>query len=285
MAKKRFLPSVLLTILALLGLASAAPPKSRGAQPPESARLLFDDEFNVEQVDTAKWFWCYPWGSADDCTNNQTGIPYREEEQYRPENVVEGRGFLQLVALRHSVKPDFPWISGFISTGGPFESGTPHPTFAFQYGYAEVRAKVPSGNGFWPAFWMVPANGDWPPEIDIMEGQGGQPNLDDMTVWFVGSHSEPDSIQCVYIGPDFSQGYHVYAVDWQPDVLIWYVDDVERCRITAAQIEESGGKLPDTPMYVIANLALGGWVSPPDKQTPPLASMSIDYIRVWDRKP
>jgi len=255
------------------------------AQSNGSAQLLFHDEFKANHLDAAKWFWCYPNESPANCTNNQSGIPYREEEQYRRSQLVEGGGSLQLVAVRSSVKPSFPWTSGLISTGGPFQSGPPQATFAFKYGYAEIRTRIPSGDGFWPAFWMIPSDGSWPPEIDVMEWQGGTPHRDYMTVHFSDPQSSNDSLQATYDGPDFSQDYHIFAIDWQPGVLIWYVDNVERFRVTAAQIEARGGKLPDTPMYIIANLAIGGWISPPNPRTPSPASMFIDYVRVWNRKP
>jgi hypothetical protein len=108
--------------------------------------------------------------SPKNCTNNQYGIPYREREQYCASQLVVGDGVLSLVPERHSVKPRFPWTSGMVTTGGPFEKGVPEPTFVFKYGYAEVRAKLPAGHGFWPAFWLLPANGSWPPEIDGTRG-------------------------------------------------------------------------------------------------------------------
>jgi beta-glucanase (GH16 family) len=250
-----------------------------------TARLLFQDSFTGSQLDTSKWFWCYPWGSPDDCTNGQTGIPYREREQYRASQLVVRGGALQLVAVRHSVKPHFPWTSGMITTGGPFTSGPPQPTFAFKYGYAEMRAQLPAGRGFWPAFWLLPANGGWPPEIDIMEWQGAKPHLDFMTVHFSDSASQNDSLQCTFSGPDFAAGFHTYAIDWEPSALTWYVDGVARCTVTAKQIEARGARYLREPMYVLVNLAVGGWISPPNRHTPSPASMIVNFVRVWDHRP
>jgi beta-glucanase (GH16 family) len=192
---------------------------------------------------------------------------------------------LSLVAARHSIKPRFPWTSGMVTTGGPFETGPPQPTFAFAYGYAEMRAKLPAGHGFWPAFWLLPADGSWPPEVDVMEWQGAQPRRDYMTVHFSDKHSKNDSLQGTYDGPNLSQAYHVYAIDWEPNALTWYVDGVARLSVTARQIEGRGGKYLRSPMYLLANLAVGGWVSPPNRHTRSPASMKIDYVRVWDRRP
>jgi len=258
-------------------------PRSAGVQ--SAAHLIFDDEFNGAKLDKSKWFWCYPSEAPDNCTNNQRGIPFREREQYRSSQLVVENGALRLVAVRRSVKPHFPWTSGMVTTGGPFERGSPHPTFAFKYGYAEMRAKLPEGRGFWPAFWLLPANGAWPPEVDIMEWQGAQPRRDYLTVHFSDKRSKNDSLQATFEGPNLSRAYHIYALDREPGVITWYVDGVARFEVTAKQIEERGGRFPSTPMYVLVNLALGGWVSPPNSHTPSPSSMTIDYVRVWDRRP
>jgi beta-glucanase (GH16 family) len=285
----RSLTATILSLLALVagcsGNGGTAPPTLNADPTGMKARLLFDDEFAGSKLDKSKWFWCYPNGRHDNCTNNQHGIRYREQEQYRASQLVVGDGGLSLVAVRHSVRPRFPWTSGMVTTGGPFETGPPQPTFAFTYGYAEMRAKLPAGHGFWPAFWLLPANGSWPPEIDVMEWQGAQPRRDYMTVHFSDKYSRNDSFQSTFDGPKLSQAFHIYGIDWEPDALTWYVDGVARFSVTARQIEGRGGKYLRSPMYLLANLAVGGWVSPPDKHTPSPASMKIDYMRVWDKRP
>jgi beta-glucanase (GH16 family) len=278
---------VVLPALTLAGCAAISPgfPLGSGGEAAAArAHLLFEDDFGA-QLDTRKWFWCYPNANRTNCTNNQYGIAYREREQYRRSQLVVEGGDLSLIAMRHSVKPHFPWTSGMVTTGGPFESGPPHPTFAFKYGYAEIRARLPAGRGFWPAFWTLPANGTWPPEIDVMEWQGAQPRRDYMTVHFSTSRKRDDSIGGTFDGPNFSQAFHVFAIDWQPNALTWYIDDVARFSVTARTIEARGGRFPREPMYVLMNLAIGGWVSPPNKHTPSPAAMKIDYIRIWDRRP
>lgn len=96
---------------------------------------------------------------------------------------------------------------------------------------------------------------------------------------------EDDSLQGIYVGPNLARAYHVYAIDWEPTALTWYVDGIARFSVTAQQIEGRGAKYLRSPMYLLANLAVGGWVSPPNKHTPSPASMKIDYVRVWDRRP
>ena len=275
--------AVALAACAGRGAAPPAVPHPAGAQ--RAAHLLFEDDFSGTKLDKTKWFWCYPNGSPQNCTNNQSGIPYREREQYRASQLVESDGALHLVAVRRSVKPHFPWTSGMVTTGGPFESGPPQPTFAFKFGYAEMRARLPAGHGFWPAFWLLPASGAWPPEIDIMEWQGAQPYRDYMTVHFSDKHARDDSLQGIYDGPNLSSAYHIYGLEWTSSALTWYLDGRARFHVTAKQIEARGARFPQTPMYVLINLAIGGWVSPPNRHTPSPAAMTLDYVRIWDRRP
>ncbi len=282
---KRFGVPAIVFALAACGGGPAAPsaaPSAAGAG--RTARLIFDDEFDGGKLDASKWFWCYPSGGPHDCTNNQYGIPYREREQYRPSQLVVEGGALHLVAVRHSIMPHFPWTSGMVTTGGPFTK-RPRPFFAFKYGYAEMRAKLPSGHGFWPAFWLLPASGAWPPEIDVMEWQGAQPRRDYMTVHFSDARTSNDSLQATFDGPNFSRAFHVFAIEWTSDTLTWYVDGTPRFDVTAKQIESHGGHFLRAPMYVLVNLAVGGWVSGPNRRTPSPASMVVDYVRIYDRRP
>ena len=266
------------TLCAFGGGVAAAP------TPAPSAHVIFDGEFTGTTLDTAKWFWCYPKRSAENCTNNQTGIPYPEQEQYRASQLVVGNGTLQLVATRQSVEPGFPWTSGLITTGGSF-SRPPRPTFDFTYGYAEMKAQLPAGAGFWPAFWLLPTSGKWPPELDVMEWQGGRPERDFMTVHFSDARKKNDSLGGTYDDPGLASGFHTYGVDWEPSAITWYVDGVVRKRVTADQFEARGATLPSEPMYLLVNLAVGGWLSGPDDATPSQASMVIQYVRVWNRLP
>ncbi len=79
-----------------------------------------------------------------------------------------------------------------------------------------------------------------------------------------------------FVGPDFTKSYHTYAVDWQPNEIVWYVDGVERFHVTE--------NVPSVPMYILANLAVGGdWPGNPDATTPFPSYMDIDYIRVYQK--
>jgi beta-glucanase (GH16 family) len=158
----------------------------------------------------------------------------------------------------------FEYVSGMISS---------HQKIAFQYGYAEMRARIPAGQGMWPAFWMMPDTGDWPPEIDVMEIIGSE--IDRVyTTYHRMENDQLISLGSWWTGGDYSLDYHTYGVLWQPDRLVWYIDGVERYR--------TSDHVPAEPMYLIANLAVGGnWPGAPDNTTVFPADLEIDYIAVW----
>jgi beta-glucanase (GH16 family) len=191
-------------------------------------------------------------------------------------NVSVSGGMLHLTAKEDL--PRHPYTSGVITTGG--SPSTP-ATFAFQYGYMEMRAQFPPGQGLWPAFWLLPADGSWPPEIDAMEWLGNTPTIDYATIhWGVERNGHHPSNGTSYdTGEDLSAGFHTYGVDWQADRVTWYFDG--KVIKTFTKVND----IPHKPMYVIVNLAVGGWIAPPDKTVHFPAAMLVDYVRVWSQKP
>jgi beta-glucanase (GH16 family) len=150
-------------------------------------------------------------------------------------------------------------------------------TFAQRYGVFEMRARLPAGRGLWPAFWLLNKDGAWPPEIDIMEVLGHAPDVLHTTL-----HTHEGGKRGKYgTGgtrvADTSDGFHVYAVDWSADRIIFYYDDREVFRhATPADMH--------APMYILANLAVGGkWPGNPDAATAFPAVMEIDWIRAYRR--
>ena len=162
-----------------------------------------------------------------------------------------------------------PYTSGIITTYGSFQQ---------TYGYFEMRAKLPAGQGLWPAFWMLPSDRSWPPEIDVMEMLGQQPTVLHSTVHSnsTGAHT----MSAVWaIEPDLSAAFHTYGVDWEPQDITFYFDG------TAIGQVATPSDL-DKPMYMIANLAVGGsWGGYPDGTTIFPAHMDIDYIRAYSNAP
>jgi beta-glucanase (GH16 family) len=230
---------------------TSGPPPDPGAPPSSSLpwNLSFDDEFDGTSLDQSKWSTCYDWS----CTN--AGTP--ELEWYQSENVSVGNGVAQLTA-RAQPAGGKPFTSGMIQSNGHFD---------FLYGYAEARVLLPAGVGLWPAFWMIPADHSWPPEIDVMEFNGGEP---DTIMENVFPQQGPPIPPFNLYGQDFSAGYHTFGVDWEPGSVSWYVDGVLE-RHVAVSITK--------PLYLVANLALTAVPAPSASEMP--ATMSIDFIRVF----
>ena len=224
-------------------------------------RLAFSDEFNDTELDTSKWGWKYPRSGDMIHSNRDNG----EAQWYRRENVTERDGHLRLVARRErTVSPysgeTFDYTSGLIQS---------KPSFNFRYGYMEARMRLPSGSGFWPAFWTWPSNEQWPPEIDVMEFYG-----DSLSRLYLAYHGEGGSTGTTVSTQDWTSGWHTFAVHWEPGRLTWYVDGVPRKTVDRA---------PALDMYLIANLAIanGDRAPAPSSSTPFPSALKIDYIRVW----
>lgn len=232
--------------------------------------LAFADEFDdAGAPDASVWADKFWWGgNVYDNTD--------EFEAYDRGAATISNGVLNITATKQSSPGtdghSYPYRSALLTTGGI--DGQAAPGFTFTYGYAEARIKIPKGQGIWPAFWMLPASHhDGNGEIDVMEVIGSSPDTQEMHYHVHGeSHG-----QAWRSGTDLSAGYHTFAVDWQPGKLAFYVDGVERWRYAA-------GDVIAEPMYLMLNLAVGGdWPGPPDASTVFPATMSVDYVRVWQR--
>lgn len=221
----------------------AAPPASEGQW-----TLSFADEFGGTALDTGKWSTCYDW----DCTNRGNN----ELEWYQAANVTVSGGQAHLTATRTPTN-GMPYASGLIQSNGKFD---------FQYGYAEIGVHFPRGAGLWPAFWLIPQDHSWPPEIDAVETHGNEPNIVSENIFWDGG-SSPFYAR----GTDFTKGFHTFGVDWEPDSVTWYIDGVAQRQVRVSI---------SNPMYLVANLAIAG-SSPPDASTVFPASMDIDFIRVY----
>jgi len=233
------------------------------------------DDFLGEDLDGNKWSKCHWWDDGG-CTiaSNQ------EEEWYLPNNVAVSDGILTLSAIREDfVVTDgrqFGYSSGMVSTGPPVY--TAEPRYAFTYGYVEMRARIPSGRGLWPAFWMLPPTFDSKPEIDIFEVTGDDPTNLRMRVHYRDADGSSANQGSSYFGPDLSADWHVYGLWWTEDAISWYLDGDEVWRY-------DGDGISTEPMYLVANLAVGGeYPGPPDDETVFPALFEIDLIRVWQEE-
>ena len=158
-----------------------------------------------------------------------------------------------------------PRLGGYAYTSGLI---TTQPSFRQTYGYFEMRAALPRGKGLWPAFWLLPADLSWPPEIDVMESIGDPGRV------YVTAHSRTGKAQGIEVRVA-GDGFHTFAVAWDPKVLVWYFDGAEVGRQpTPSDLNK--------PMYLLANLAMGGdWAGTPDETTAFPATYAIDYIRAY----
>ncbi len=261
---------ILLTlVLALGGVGLVGPALSGEAEEPSpeprSREVLFMDDFDGSTLSPSRWRTCH-WWSDGGCT-----IATNDElEWYQPRQVQVGDGNAELIAARRKVVGSdgrkYRFASGMISTGPGPEDG---PRFAFTYGRATIRARVPSGPGLWPAFWMLPTTRRSEPEIDVMEMTSDEPNTVQMHLHYRAGGKERS------LGRDWgplSPGWHRFSIDWRPGKLVWLVDGRRRWSV-------SGAKVPSQPMYLIANLAVDGDPSP-TRATKFPAKYLIDWVRV-----
>jgi len=237
----------------------------------QARTLAFSDDFGGGTLDTSRWNTCHWWGHGG-CT-----IGDSEMEWYLPGQVRQQDGRLDLVAQRQDVVGSdgrkFPYVSGMVSTGPPTDEGTPSK-FSFTYGTVEIRFRVPRGTGLWPALWMLPANRHSRPEIDLLEVIGQKPG-DALFHLHPKDRSQPVDGHASPAASDMSAGWHVVRLRWEPGVLHWWLDGARKWTVT-------GDRVPDQPMYLVMNLAVGGdYPGPPTSETRFPASFLVDYVRIW----
>ncbi len=241
-------------ILTLLPLSAVADPPQ-----PSKWRLTFSDDFNGPTLDATKWMDTYFWGGRTNTANN--------ELQYYVDNAFEFQNGILSIRADKKVMNGYNYTSGLISSYGRFSQ---------TYGYFEIKAKVPKGRGLWPAFWLLPDSKTWPPEVDILELLGQEPQKIYMTNHY-SEYGVTKSSQGTYTGQDFSCGFHVFGLQWTPDSLTYYVDGQVRYQTKTG--------IPQKSMYMLINLAVGGnWPGSPDETTLFPSYYSIDYVRVYARR-
>ncbi len=158
--------------------------------------------------------------------------------------------------------------------------------FELTYGRVEARIKVPSGIGLWPAFWMLGTNiGDvgWPAsgEIDVMENVGRQPNRLYGTLHGPGYSGSSGYGKTIDLPAPVADDFHVFAVDWLEDRIVWTVDGAEFHTATPADVAPNDW-VYNHAFYLLLNLAVGGnFGGPVSPDTVFPASMVVDYVRVY----
>jgi beta-glucanase (GH16 family) len=242
--------------------------------------LVWSDEFDATTAgapDPAKWN--FETGGA--------GWGNKELETYtdRRENSIVENGMLKITALKEKfIGQDNirrTYTSARITTKNKFTQ---------KYGRIEARLKITRGQGLWPAFWMLGDNNEsgWPQcgEIDIMENIGKEPKIVHGTVHGPG-YSGKDGIGAPYTLPsdhDFADDFHLYAVEWEPAQLRFYVDNALYESLTPTNLPPGKSWVFDHPFFIILNVAVGGlWPGNPDATSKFPQSMLIDYVRCYER--
>ena len=252
---------------------------------PDAARLpgwqlVWSDEFNGPNgslPDARKW--TYDLGGS--------GWGNKELESYtsRPVNIQQKNGNLVITARRENYtgKDGIPrhYTSARIRTQG---------LFAQAYGRFEARMKLPTGQGIWPAFWLLGANvkhAGWPScgEIDIMETIGAPATMYS-TIHGPG-YSGAHGISAKYTLPSgerVDHGFHTYAVEWAPHDIKFFFDRHLIVERTAASLPTGAHWVYDHPFFILLNLAVGGaWPGNPDAGTKFPQKMLVDYVRVYKK--
>jgi beta-glucanase (GH16 family) len=279
--KPRLLTALLVLGSGITGYGCGRSPAAFPSKPKGEWVLSWSDEFNG------------PTGSSPDTTKwvveaGGSGWGNRELQYYTPrrENVQLENGNLAIDALQEEftgadgVKRGY--TSGRLKTQGLFSQ---------KYGRFEARIQVPYGQGVWPAFWLLGddfSTAGWPGcgEIDIMENVGSERSTVHGTlhgpVFFSGGALT--SSYTLRQGR-FSDGFHVFAAEWEPQVIRFYADEVLYATRTPADLPKGGRWVFDHPFFVIVDLAVGGdFPGNPDKSTVFPQRMLVDYVRVYSRE-
>jgi beta-glucanase (GH16 family) len=269
----------LLTANSCGGGAIAQPP----ILPPTSGlTLVWSDEFssaNGSAPDSTKW--TYDLGGG--------GWGNQELQSYtsRPQNVQIQTGNLVITALQENYTGTDGIARNYTSARLKSQN-----LFAQTYGRFEARIKIARGQGIWPAFWMlgndITQNG-WPKcgEIDIMENIGREPGI------IHGSLHGPSSVAptsdrtaTIFLpaGQNYADDFHVYAIEWEPGAVRFYLDSNNYATFTEDQWPSGGQWVFDHPFFIILNLAVGGvWPGNPGSTTQFPQQMLVDYVRVYSK--
>lgn len=243
-------------------------------------KLVWSDEFDGDSIDKSKWNFVEGGG----------GFGNNELQYYtsRPENARVENGTLIITARREDYGGN-KYTSAKLTTQGKGE---------WTYGKFEIRAKLPEGQGLWPAIWMMPSDmdmyGGWPScgEIDIMENIGSEPNKVFGTLHYGNPWKYTGKDYYLPDGKKFSDDFHTFELEWLPGEFRWYVDgnlyQVQRHWYSRNLNEADSYTYPapfDRDFYLQINLAVGGNLpgNPKDDSIFP-KSFVIDYVRVYEYK-
>lgn len=263
---------------------------------PTTMTLKFEDTFDTKPtLDLAKWRKGFWWGAA----GNHHGAGFEkgnaaksEAQWYDPAQVAITNGLLRMTAIKGVTDKSadegivYQYKSGIVTTADdyygvtldaslPWPRQPQPPTFDFQFGWAEARLKCSKGKGLWPAFWLLPTDHTWPPEIDALELLMDVPNKAYMTYHYGQDPNHPQSgFNSTVV--DWSTDFHVIGVHWEPGKITWFID--------GKQVAQTTTGVTDKRCYLLLNLAVGSsgiWPGSPDANTQFPAYLDVDWVRVW----
>ena len=277
---KRLFMSVALGTMVMSCCAGAFAQEKKAPASAANWKLTWSDEFDGKDgslPDAKKW----------QMQTGGKGWGNNELETYtaRETNVIQRGGNLEITARKETftgadgITRDY--TSARLQTKGLFEQ---------KYGRFEARVKMPKGQGIWPAFWMLGGDNDsvgWPKcgEIDIMETIGSETSTNVGSLHGPG-YSGDHPLNGKYSSPvPLDADFHVYAVEWEPTAIRFYVDEHLYETRTTADVPAGARWVYDHPFFLLLNVAVGGnWPKSPDATTVFPQTMLVDYVRVYEKK-
>jgi beta-glucanase (GH16 family) len=254
---------------------------------PGALTLVWSEEFDGPAIDPETWFFATGDGS-------EVGLPggwgNNELQYYLPDNAMIVNGVLEITARRETAG-GLNYTSARINT---------EDRFAFQYGRIEASIKLPSGQGIWPAFWMLSQDSDYlcggepciwaaTGEIDIVEavnldGTGGNEIFG--TIHYGGEFPQNTRSEARYTpSEDVTEDFHIHALEWDADEIRWYFDDTLYAMQNSwdSTADNGGPGAPfNQPFHILLNVAVGGnFPGSPNATTPFPVTMEVDWVRVY----
>jgi beta-glucanase (GH16 family) len=239
-------------------------------------KLVWTEDFNGKHLDTTVWnYQVDDWGGGNNELQYYTA---RDTNSYLKGGMLHIRGLKEDYKTRH-------YTSARLTTRYKKD---------FTFGKMEIRAKIPTGRGMWPAIWMMPTDdkfGSWPlsGEIDIMETKGQYPDTLYGTAHFGPSPPKnrwKGALTELEVPNGWGNDFHVYGIEWKKDTIAWYVDGRKYHEVTNTDVTN----MKEVPypfnerFHFILNMAIGGgFVGDPDDKVLPKEFL-VDYIKVWQEE-
>lgn len=254
---------------------ATTPPALTALELPTDYKLVWADEFSVDGLpDSTRWVY--------DTGMNKPGW-YNHEKQYysgpRAENAVVKDGKLVITARKESMSSAPDWGGQLYTSSRMLTKGKVDWT----YGFFEIRAKLPCGQGTWPAAWMLGSQGEWPAggELDIMEHMGQDPTKIFSTV-HTTSGSGGNGVGGETRYPDMCTSFKSYQMLWTPTEIRFGVDGKQHAIYTNKG--QGTAQWPfDKPQFMILNIAIGGDLGGVVDDSIFPRQMEVDYVRVYQK--